>query len=315
MLADLVRRVMWLPVMLVIVAFVTFALRYCGLADPLALVHGQRYDPEIAGRLAQEHGLDQPFVIQLVRCLGHAAGVDLGDSIKDRNQPVTGPLLPRLAVTMQNDSVASSVGVAAGIVVGGLAALQWGTSIDRLAIPGVVPGKVVPASVAGLILLFLLARVTPLLPPGGWQGIFRRGAVLPVLLLSMGPMVGFARRTRAGILGPVGHHYVRTARGTGVPSRRIVARRLLRNALPPVTVLVSRRVGGIILSEAPLSFPGHRTAAARSHLGRTLYQTYSHWRTRLWPLLIIPAGVVVAITLAFNFLGDGLNDALNPQVT
>jgi ABC-type dipeptide/oligopeptide/nickel transport system permease subunit len=92
-------------------------------------------------------------------------------------------------------------------------------------------------------------------------------------------------------------------------------RHLLPNAMPPVIVAVSGGVGGIILSEATLSFLGIGLQPPNPSWGAMLYQYYGYWRSPdLWPLLFVPATVLVVIVLAFNFLGDGLNEALNPQL-
>jgi peptide/nickel transport system permease protein len=108
MLAYLVRRLLWLPVLLVVVALITFSLGYYGPADPIAALLGQRYDPEIASGLAQEYGLDQPFIVQFIHYLERVVHLDFGESIKYRNQPVTRLLLPRLAVTVQINGAAQS---------------------------------------------------------------------------------------------------------------------------------------------------------------------------------------------------------------
>ena len=81
-----------------------------------------------------------------------------------------------------------------------------------------------------------------------------------------------------------------------------------------VLVAVSGGMGAIILSEATLSFLGIGLQPPNPSWGAMLYQYYGYWRTELWPLLFIPAAVLVAIVLAFSFLGDGLNEALNPQL-
>ena len=93
-----------------------------------------------------------------------------------------------------------------------------------------------------------------------------------------------------------------------------MTRHLLPNAMPPVTVAVSGDIGGIIVSEAILSFLGIGLQPPNPSWGAMLYQYYGYWRTQMWPLLFIRASLLVATILALNFLGDGLNEALNPQV-
>jgi ABC-type dipeptide/oligopeptide/nickel transport system permease component len=242
MLAYLIRRLLWLPVLLIIVSFITFALGYYGPADPIAALLGQRYDPEVAARLAHEYGFDQPFAVQYVKYLERIARLDFGESIKYRNQPVLRLLVPRLAITIQLNAASSVIGVVMGIALGMIAALQRGRLVDRLVVFWVVLGRAIPVFVAGPILLFFFARTIPVLPPGGWDGIFSRSAVLPVLLLSIGPMAVFARQTRAGMLEVMGQDYIRTARAKGLREMTFLTTRVLRNGRPTLGLRIERSV-------------------------------------------------------------------------
>ena len=84
--------------------------------------------------------------------------------------------------------------------------------------------------------------------------------------------------------------------------------------MPPVIVSVSAGVGGIILSETTLSFLGIGLQPPNPSWGAMIFEYRGYWRTELWPLLFVPAAILVILILAFNFLGDGLNEVLNPQL-
>ncbi len=260
MLAYLIRRLLWLPVLLIIVSFITFALGYYGPADPIAALLGQHYDPEIAARLAHEYGFDQPFLVQYVKYLGRIIRLDFGESIKYRNQPVSRLLLPRLLVTIQLNAVASFIGVLLGVSLGVIAALKRGKATDRVVVSGVVFGRAIPVFVAGPILLFLFARTIPVLPPGGWDGIFSRSAILPVLLLAIGPLAIFARQTRAGMLEVMGRDYIRTARAKGMREMGVVTAHALRNAFIPLLTILGFLLGSLVegtfLTETIFGIPG-----------------------------------------------------------
>jgi ABC-type dipeptide/oligopeptide/nickel transport system permease component len=272
MLAYLIRRLLWLPVLLIIVSFITFALGYYGPADPIAALLGQRYDPEVAARLAREYGFDQPFAVQYVKYVERVVRLDFGESIKYRNQPVLRLLIPRLAITIQLNAVSSVIGVVLGITLGMVAALQRGRLVDRLVVFWVVLGRAIPVFVAGPILLFFFARTIPVLPPGGWDGIFSRSAVLPVLLLSIGPMAVFARQTRAGMLEVMGQDYIRTARAKGLREMTVVTAHALRNAFIPLLTILGFLLGGLVegtfLTETIFGIPGMGQFAFESLSGR-----------------------------------------------
>jgi ABC-type dipeptide/oligopeptide/nickel transport system permease component len=260
MLAYLVRRVLWLPVLLAIVSFITFALGYYGPADPIVALLGQRYDPDIAAQLSREYGFDQPLAVQYFKYVERVVRLDFGESIKYRNQPVVRLLLPRLAITIQLNVVSSFIGVVVGITLGVIAALNRGKAIDRLVVFGVVLGRAIPVFVAGPILLFFFARTIPILPPGGWDGIFSPSAVMPVVLLSIGPMAIFARQTRSGMLEVMGQDYIRTARAKGLREEAVVLIHALRNAFIPLLTILGFLLGSLVegtfLTETIFGIPG-----------------------------------------------------------
>jgi peptide/nickel transport system permease protein len=306
MLAYLIRRALWLPVLLIIVSFITFALGYYGPADPIVALLGQRYDPEIAAQLAHEYGLDQPLAVQYVKYLGRVVHLDFGESIKYRNQPVLRLLIPRLVITIQLNAASSLIGVLIGISLGVMAALRRGQLLDRAIVFGVVLGRAVPVFVAGPILLFFFARTVPVLPPGGWDGIFSRSAVLPVLLLSIGPMAIFARQTRSGMLEVMGQDFIRTARAKGLREEAVVIVHALRNAFIPLLTILGFLLGSLVegtfLTETIFGIPG---------MGQFAFEALSG---RDYPV-IITVTLLVAVAYALgNLWVDMLYGVVDPRV-
>ncbi len=122
----------------------------------------------------------------------------------------------------------------------------------------------------------------------------------------------YARLIRGQILSIRTRNYVLAARALGLPTRRILLRYIIPNASGPVIVRLSAGLGGAMVLESALSFLGVGVNPPIPSWGNMikeglrLYTSYPH-------LLIAPAGVLGIITVAFNFLGDGLNDALNPR--
>jgi peptide/nickel transport system permease protein len=306
MLVYFVRRLLWLPVLLIIVSFITFALGYYGPADPIVALLGQHYNPEIAAQLAHEYGFDQPLTVQYFRYLERIVHLDFGESIKYRNQPVLRLLIPRLIVTIQLNAVSSFIGVAIGVLLGVTAALYRGKWIDRLVVFGVVFGRAIPVFVAGPILLFLFARTIPVLPPGGWDGIFSRSAVMPVVLLSIGPMAVFARQTRAGMLEVMGQDYIRTARAKGLHEMTVVTAHALRNAFIPLLTILGFLLGSLVegtfLTETIFGIPGMGQLAFEALGGRD------------YPI-IIAVTLLVAVAYALgNLWVDVLYGVVDPRI-
>jgi peptide/nickel transport system permease protein len=209
------------------------------------------------------------------------------------------------------------VGLSLGILFGVLSG-YFGGWIDTLIMR---IGDVLFAFPGLLFVFFIAATIKPGLVAWvksvGLRELAHSGYVdylVVIIALGLVGWPGMARLIRGQLLSLKKRDYVLAAQSTGVPTSRIMLRHLLPNAMPPVIVAVSGGMGGIILSEATLSFLGIGLQPPNPSWGAMLYQYYGYWRTELWPLLFIPAAVLVIIVLAFSFLGDGLNEALNPQL-
>ncbi len=123
---------------------------------------------------------------------------------------------------------------------------------------------------------------------------------------------GLARLVRSQILSLRAMDFILAAQALGVPEGRIILRHLLPNAMAPVIVAMSLSMGGIILSEATLSFLGLGVQPPNASWGGVIYDTYAYWRTK--PYLMFGPGLVLAgVVLGFNWLGDAINDVLNPR--
>lgn len=123
---------------------------------------------------------------------------------------------------------------------------------------------------------------------------------------------GEARLIRGQILSLREQDFVLAARAVGATTRQIMLKHLVPNALGPVIVSFTFSMSSAMILEASLSYLGIGIQPPGASLGSMINRSMSTWRT--WPHLIaIPAIVLGIVTLAINFLGDGLNDALNPR--
>jgi peptide/nickel transport system permease protein len=124
----------------------------------------------------------------------------------------------------------------------------------------------------------------------------------------------YARVVRAEVLSLRERDFILAARASGVKNGRIIWRHILPNVLGPVIVLASLGVGGIIILESALSFLGLGIQPPNPSWGGILSDGRA-FITR-FPHIAIAPGVMITLTvLAFNFIGDGLRDALDPHET
>jgi peptide/nickel transport system permease protein len=122
----------------------------------------------------------------------------------------------------------------------------------------------------------------------------------------------FARLIRGQVLS-IGHMpYVEAARSIGTTPQSIMRRHIVPNALGPVVVAVTQGMGAAIVLESSLSFLGIGVQPPNASWGSMLADSLQLW-TAEPHLMIAPAVTIGIISVAFVFLGDGLNDALNPR--
>lgn len=122
----------------------------------------------------------------------------------------------------------------------------------------------------------------------------------------------YARLIRGQILTIRNKNYVLAARALGVPTRNILVRYVIPNALGPVIVALSAGLGQAMVLESAFSFLGVGVRPPLPSWGNMISDGLRVWRNYPY-LLAAPAAVLGIVTVAFSFLGDGLNDALNPR--
>jgi peptide/nickel transport system permease protein len=122
----------------------------------------------------------------------------------------------------------------------------------------------------------------------------------------------YARLSRAEVLSLREREFVTAARGIGAPSSQIIVRHVLPNMVGPLIVLASLDIGGIIILESALSFLGLGVKPPTPSWGGMLADGRAYIRT--YPHIAIVPGLAITISvLAFNLVGDGLRDALDPH--
>jgi peptide/nickel transport system permease protein len=122
-----------------------------------------------------------------------------------------------------------------------------------------------------------------------------------------------ARLVRSLILSLREEDYVDAARVAGVGRLRIIFRHLLPNALSPIIVAATLSIAGFITAEAFVSFVGYGISATTPTLGNILEGAQQAIGQGNWWWAVFPGLAIVAIVLGINFMGDGLQDALDPR--
>lgn len=192
-----------------------------------------------------------------------------------------------LLATLLSATVGTLLGAAAGYL-GGMVEEAVMRVVDiLLAFPGI------------LLAIFIAAVLGPSL----WNVI---------LALCATGWTGYARLARAQVLGLRDRDFVHAARALGASDARIVVRHLLPNLLGPVVVQATFGIPGAVLAEASLSFLGLGVPPGTPSWGALVDQGTQYLMVA--PHVALVPGAAIALTvLAFNLLGDGLRDRLDPR--
>lgn len=153
--------------------------------------------------------------------------------------------------------------------------------------------------------MILLALVIAAVLGGGLQNV--------IIALSVATVPGYARVMHGLTLSVRENDYILAEEAMGSSSRRTMARHVLPNALPPMIVLITMQLGMLILSEAALSFLGIGIEPPGAAWGSMVADGYQYLLTN--PVLSIAPGItIMLVVFAFNMVGDGLRDALDPRL-
>jgi peptide/nickel transport system permease protein/oligopeptide transport system permease protein len=134
-----------------------------------------------------------------------------------------------------------------------------------------------------------------------------------IIALGVATTPGYARTMYGLTLSIKENDYILAQRAMGASNLRTMLAHILPNALPPMIVLVTLQLGTLILAEAGLSFLGIGIKPPGAAWGAMVYDGYRYLRTH--PLLSLAPGLaIMLVVFAFNMVGDGLRDALDPRL-
>jgi peptide/nickel transport system permease protein len=205
----------------------------------------------------------------------------------------------RVLVATQASMRVAVVSVAFAVVVGvmvGVIAGYRGGWVDTVFM------RVVDVMFAFPVLLLALA-VVAILGPGTTTTILAIGIVYTPI---------FARVARASTLSVRVEPYVQMSRAMGTGSLYILGRHIVPNIAGPLIVQTSLSLAFAILSEAALSFLGLGIQPPQPSLGRMIFDSQG-FVTMAWWMAVFPGAAIFVIVLAFNLVGDGLRDVLDPK--
>src|SRR5690242_15626382 len=276
----IIRRLLWVIVLLFLVSALTFIIFYVfPSSDPAALRAGRSASPSVVAEIRKNLGLSDPIYLQYYHYMkGVILHFDLGYSYQN-SQDVKSQILDRLPATISLTIGAVVIWVLVGVAVGIISATRPRSLTDRVAMGGSLLAISAPVYWLGLVSLYLFAKdigqfpvfdgsgsyvplfsFSPAAVHAGSFGHWFGSLILPWLVLATAFSAFYARLLRGNLIEVMSEDYIRTARAKGLPERRVILRHGMRSAITPiVTVLgldIGILLGGAILTETVFNIPG-----------------------------------------------------------
>jgi peptide/nickel transport system permease protein len=205
-------------------------------------------------------------------------------------------------VSLSVGIVAVSISLGIGIAVGGFAGYYGQRKLGPISVDSLL------MRFTDVVLcfptFFLILTVVALLPPSIYN---------IMIVIGITSWMGTARFVRAEFMALREQDFVTAAIALGLPEWRIIFRHMVPNALAPVLVSATIDVAYAILTESALSFLGFGVRPPYATWGNILADGRSYIFDAPW-LFIIPGSAILVVVLAFNLVGEGLRDAMNPKL-
>ncbi len=307
----LVRKTLWMLVVLWGITLVSFIVIHLAPGSPSDLQTTLNpYAGEAArARLEALYGIDRPLHEQYLDWLSRIIRLDFGISMSSDARPVMEKIGERLPLTIGMNIASLLLTLLVAIPVGVLSAWKQGSFFDRGMTVLVFLGFAMPGFWLALLLMLHLGLEHQWLPISGltsldfesfsrWEKLVDIGShlILPITVITVGSVAGMSRFMRASMLEVLRQDYILTARAKGLPTRLVIFRHALRNALLPVITLLGLSVpgliGGSVIIETIFALPG---------LGQLFYTAVM---ARDYPLIMGNLVLGAILTLAGNIAAD-----------
>jgi ABC-type dipeptide/oligopeptide/nickel transport system permease component len=268
----IVKRLLWLPVLLLAASLMTFTLGRFGPGDPVRVILGNRYDEVIAERIRAQLGLDRPFFVQYGDYIWNFVQGDFGESYRYRGQPVRDLIIRKMWVSAQLAIAAMTISLGFGLPIGFFIAHRQGRWEDPAAVTIALVLMSVPVMVSVPALLWTLCLKLSWVPCSGWGGVFDPRIIVPAITMGVPGIAGLTRLMRASTLDTLGQDFIRTAKSKGLAQMTVNSRHVFRNSLIPIVTILAFSLAGLIsgafITETILGIPGIGRFAVESVFNR-----------------------------------------------
>ncbi|MBT9544732.1 MAG: ABC transporter permease [Candidatus Sericytochromatia bacterium] len=311
MLEYIVKRLLLIPITLLGIFTITFALLYIVPGDPVSTIMGEKGDAKTKAAIRAQLNLDKPLYVQYTSYLGNVVKGDLGQSFITKKK-VTESILEAFPLTFNLALLSVIIMTVIGIPVGIISSIKQKSVLDRILMVAAIGGVSAPGFWVGLIALLLFVHTFHIFPLNtievtslGWPA-YLSYLILPASVLGVRGVAIVARLTRSTLLEVVRQDYIRMARAKGLSERVVIFKHALRNAMIPVITYVGMDLaflmGGAVVTETVFAWPG---------LGRLAVQAL---RQKDIPVVLGTVLFTSALIVVANLLTDLSYAAVDPRV-
>jgi len=308
------RRLIQVPLVLLVVSLMTFLITRATPGDPVQIMLGMQTSPAAVAAMRAEFNLDEPLPVQYGLWIGKVVTGDLGRSMR-LNDRVTSLIGERLPVSLQLAAAGMIFALLVSIPLGVIAALRRNTWIDYLCTGYTVLGFAVPNFGLALILIYVFSIKLDWLPITGigsaeaaagglWTHI--SPFIIPAIALGTLQTAMLARLLRSSMIDVLSQDYMRTARAKGLLPSTIVIVHALKNAMIPFVTMAAVQFGYMIGVQVTIEYifavPGMGSAVLNAVINRD------------FPVIQGFTLVIAIFFLVTNIVADMLYSLIDPRI-
>ena len=308
------RRLLQVPLVLLVVSLMTFAITRATPGDPATIMLGMQTSPEAVTAMRKEFNLDRSLPEQYGLWIAKVVAGDLGRSMR-LNDRVTTLIAERLPISLQLACAGMLFALAVSIPLGVIAALRRNSWIDYVCTGYTVMGFAVPNFGLALILIYVFSIQLDWLPITGigsseaeQGGLWKHYSpfILPAIALGALQTAMLTRLLRSSMIDVLSQDYMRTARAKGLLPATIVIIHALKNAMIPFVTMAAVQFGYMIGVQVTIEYifavPGMGSAVLNAVVNRD------------FPVIQGFTLVISVFFLLMNILADMMYALLDPRI-
>ena len=319
--ARIFKKIVWMTFVLWGITIISFAVIHLAPGSPtdMETTLNPMVGEATRKQLEALYGLDKPLHVQYFYWLSRMARLDFGNSMSADARPVLDKILERLPLTVGMNLASLALTLIIAVPIGVLSAWKQDSYFDRTVTLLVFLGFAMPSFWLALLLMMFFGIEHQWLPLSGLTSLdyqqlgalekirdLARHLIMPLTVYTVGSIAGMSRFMRSSMLEVLRQDYVLTAMAKGLPTRLIVFRHAMRNALLPLITLLGLSVpgliGGSVIIESIFALPG---------LGQLFYAAVM---ARDYTLIMGNLVLGAVLTLLGNLLADFCYGLADPRI-